>query len=84
MADKKEFSLEEILEEQRQQRQDTPPEAPADEPAPEGEPDDASQEPAPAEGVSSDTADLNAFATGSIAIPGVRKETPREEKPKKK
>ena len=90
MPDKKEFSLEEILEEQRQQRQDVPSEAPMDEPvsadAPmlTDEPDGAEQASAPETGVSSDTADLNAFATGSVAIPGFQKKEARAAKSKKK
>ena len=98
MPDKKEFSLEEILEEQRQQRQDVPTDEPAamDEPvqeaasvsaegsAPEDEPEAVPEGSAPEAGVSGDTADLNAFATGSVAIPGFKKKEPKEAKPKKK
>lgn len=77
MANQKEFSLEEILEEQRRQREQA---APAAQETP-------AAEEAPLMGVSSDTADLNAFATGSISIPGVRKEEPqptvKKEKKKK-
>ena len=92
MPEKKDFSLEEILEEQRRQRQDVSTEQAeaVDEPVSAGEPvladetDAISQEPAPDAGVSDDTADLNAFATGSVAIPGFKKKEPREAKPKKK
>lgn len=90
MPDKKEFSLEEILEEQRQQRQDMPSEVPTDESVsadasvPADKPDGPEQESAPEAGVSSDTADLNAFATGSVAIPGFKKQEPRAAKQKKK
>ncbi|MCH5353047.1 MAG: hypothetical protein J1E06_06245 [Acutalibacter sp.] len=80
MAEKKEFTLEDILEEQRNLRdQDMPPEGAPEEqivPAePVEEPIDAPAEEPSEEmenissgGVSSDTADLNAFATGNIQI----------------
>lgn len=84
MAEKKEFTLEDILAEQRDLREGDP--APAveqpEETAPESEP---SAENAPHSAVSEDTADLNAFATGNIQIvPEMRAsaatEEPREEK----
>lgn len=84
MAEKKEFTLEDILAEQRDLREGDP--APAveqpEETAPESEP---SAENAPRSPVSEDTADLNAFATGNIQIvPEMRAsaapEEPREEK----
>lgn len=76
MADQKEFTLEDILAEQRQQR-----EQPA--PAPQSQPQPTREE-SPTMGVSDDTADLNAFATGSISIPGVRTEEQSAKKEKKK
>ncbi len=79
MADKKEFTLEDILEEQRAQRQ---------------EPSVSEEERETGSAVSDDTADLNSFATGNIRIPKERSEAyeqesleapePPEEKPKKK
>lgn len=79
MADKKEFTLEDILEEQRAQRQ---------------EPSASEEERETGSAVSDDTADLNSFATGNIRIPKERSEAyeqesleapePPEEKPKKK
>lgn len=86
MADKKEFTLEDILEEQRRQREGVP-DAPAEEPA--GQPEQ--EQPAKRRPDPDDTADLNAFATGNFTVPQAEYEqetlTPPEppaEKPKKK
>ncbi len=93
MADKKEFTLEDILEEQRRQRE--VPQSPGD-PAPE---DESAQKTEAAEetAVPGDTADLNAFATGkfpaqqgageyeqeSLLPPESREEKPKKKKKKK-
>lgn len=84
MAEKKEFTLEDILEEQRMQREGVP-----------AEPEEAVQEQPVVKQQPdfSDTADLNAFATGNITIPGRQPQyeqdspkpaEPSKEKPKKK
>lgn len=62
MADKKEFTLEDILEEQRAQREGSPAQQPA-------QPEKAH---AKKQQDFSDTADLNSFATGNIQLPGRR------------
>ncbi len=64
MADenKKEFSVEDILEEQREARDTTP--------SAEDRSAKKTQAPPEEQEVSEDTADLNAFATGNIAVPG--------------
>ena len=82
MAEKKGFTLDDILEEQRSLRDGDAPQGdpqqvvpteplqePMDEPVP---------EPAEESGVSSDTADLNAFATGNIQIVPEMKNAGRE------
>lgn len=71
MADKKEFTLEDILEEQRLQREGIaqPPQKP--------EPKQAQPAPQQSKPDFSNTADLNTFATGNIQIPG-RKKQPTE------
>ena len=115
--EKKEFTLEDILEEQRRQRTGAPaaqdiaeetaarqgeePPAPetvpmetvpaetaADEPAPRKAPAPKRKRP-PQDSVPDDTADLNAYATGSFQVPQYEQESltppePREEKSKKK
>ncbi len=90
MAEKKEFTLEDILEEQRAQRegasQQTPPENAA------AQKDHAEQKASgPRRPDPEDTADLNAFATGNFKVPEeeYQQETllppePPAEKPKKK
>ncbi len=89
MADKKEFTLEDILEEQRMQREGVSAETPAEEP----EQQAGESRPAASPDLS-DTADLNAFATGNISLPqgpGTEYEQeslippePAPEKPKRK
>ena len=98
--DKKEFTLEDILEEQRRQREDQDfpamqePEplaaAPQEEPAEEPVPPAAKRRP-PQDPVPDDTADLNAYATGNFQVPQEEYEQESlapaelpEEKPKKK
>lgn len=92
MAEKKEFTLEDILEEQRLQREAAQ-DVPQEDHAPEAS-QEAPQEPRPAKRRPNpeDTADLNAFATGNFpAQKGVEYEQesllppePQPEKPKKK
>ena len=71
MAEKKEFTLEDILEEQRNLREEPSPDGSQEQVVPTDPVDELVDEPVqdmPSEGVSSDTADLNAFATGNIQI----------------
>ena len=94
MAEKKEFTLEDILEEQRSLRDEPSPDGsqeqvvptePLDEPLDEPAEEPAEQDLPQGQGVSSDTADLNAFATGNIQIvPEMRsagRDSEREEAP---
>lgn len=67
MANKKEFTLEDILEEQRVQR--------------EGGNFQPEKAPAAKQSDFSDTADLNSFATGNIQIPGMRQPDDYPEQP---
>ncbi len=71
MAEKKEFTLEDILEEQRRQREtaarkESLREAPDQEDVPE---DGQEQSAAPSQPDAADTADLNSFATGNFQVP---------------
>ncbi len=100
MADKKDFTLEDILEEQRLQREGVSrKEEPLMEEVPvEGVPVEEDMPPIPQAGPElqqgvnlEDTADLNAFATGNFPVPeeGYRQESfaapePLEQRPKKK
>lgn len=92
MAEKKEFTLEDILEEQRRRREGISA-APAKEPAGQPKPKRPAREDVPAKRSPDpdDTADLNAFATGNFAAPQAEYEQetllppePSAEKPKKK
>ncbi len=67
MAEKKEFTLEDILEEQRSLREEGTASSPSEKAAaPEEFPKEA---PAPRRPAMEDTADLNAFATGNFQVP---------------